>query len=218
MKKGSLCPICEEGNLSERVSKNRVNYKGKTTELDSHFSVCASCGSEQANAQQVRTNKRYMVAFKKQVEGLLTGSEVRSVREKLGLKQSDAAKIFGGGPVAFSKYETDDVTQSEAMDKLLRVAAEVLGAFDYLAKSAQVHVDVYRTHHATGRTVWDILPSVCLPSSGQGWMVHEYVNSPLGFLDTSIYEVPFGKDELMLPRTVKLPHHYDRDFSGEYAA
>ena len=142
MKKDLRCPICEEGNLSERVSKNRVNYKGETTELDSHFSVCDSCGSEQANAQQVRMNKRYMIAFKKQVDGLLTGSEVRSVRERLGLTQSDAAKIFGGGPVAFSKYESDDVTQSEAMDKLLCVAVEVPEVLVCLVRRAQVNVIV----------------------------------------------------------------------------
>ena len=141
MKKDLRCAICEEGNLLEKVVKNRVDYKGETADLDLYFSVCNCCGSEQANAQQVRTNKRQIVAFKKRVNGLLTGSEVKSVREKLGLKQSDASKIFGGGPVAFSKYESDDVTQSEAMDKLLRVAAEVPGTFDYLAKCAQVHVN-----------------------------------------------------------------------------
>ena len=143
MKRDLRCPICEEGNLLERIGKNRVDYKGETADLDLYFSVCSCCGSEQANAQQVRTNKRQMVAFKKRVNGLLAGSEVKSVRERLELKQSDAAKIFGGGPVAFSKYESDDVTQSEAMDKLLRVAAEVPGAFDYLAKCAQIHADVY---------------------------------------------------------------------------
>ena len=142
MKKDFRCPICEEGNLSERVGKNRVDYKGKTTELDSHFSVCDSCGSEQANAQQVRMNKRYMVAFKKQVDGLLAGSEIKSVRERLGLTQAAAAKIFGGGPVAFSKYESDDVTQSEAMDKLLCVAVEFPEAFVYLAERAKVNVIV----------------------------------------------------------------------------
>ena len=78
---------------------------------------------------------------------MLTGSEVKSVRERLGLKQSDAARIFGGGSVAFSKYESDDVTQSEAMDRLLRVAVEIPEAFEYLAKRAQVHVEADKTRY-----------------------------------------------------------------------
>jgi len=82
---------------------------------------------------RLRTNKRAMIKFKKTVDGLLTGEQVRAVREKLKLSQSDAAKVFGGGPVAFSKYESDDVAQSEATDKMLRLASERPIAFEYLA-------------------------------------------------------------------------------------
>ena len=193
--KGDLrCPICEEGNLNEKIGKNRVDYKGETTELDLHFSVCDSCGSEQANARQVRKNKRYMAAFKKQVDGLLTGSEVRSVREGLGLKQLDAAKIFGGGPVAFSKYEADDVTQSEAMDKLLRVAAKVPEAFDYLVNLAGFHLDVRRIYRTTGRTDYRKLSAVCVAYGGYVGVIHkEYINTSLlmGCLEIEADRTPF---------------------------
>lgn len=131
-----LCPICGEGHLQTQVGKNSVEYKGQTADLDLHYSLCDACGSEQSNAGQLRANKRTMVAFKKQVDGLLTGAEVRALREKLGLNQTEAARAFGGGPVAFSKYESDDVAQSEAMDKLLRLAAELPVAFEMLARRA----------------------------------------------------------------------------------
>lgn len=55
-----LCPICG-------VGKNLVEYRGQTTELDIHFSICDACGSEQANAAQTRCNQRMMIAFKKRV-------------------------------------------------------------------------------------------------------------------------------------------------------
>ncbi len=130
----SLCPICGEGHLQPRIGRNPVEYKRQTSEVEFHSSVCDACGSEQLDAAQLRANKRAMVAFKKQVDGLLSGAEVRALREKLGLSQADAAKVFGGGPVAFSKYENDDVAQSEAMDKLLRLAAEIPAAFEVLAQ------------------------------------------------------------------------------------
>ena len=38
--------------------------------------------------------------------------------------------------MAFSKYESDDVAQSEAMDKLLRLAETVPAAFEHLAEQA----------------------------------------------------------------------------------
>lgn len=121
------CPVCGEGHLSEQTAKNTVTYKGETIELDSLFAICDVCGIEQADSNHLLTNKRKMVAFKKQVEGLLTGSEVRAIRHRLNITQSKAAEIFGGGPVAFSKYEKDDVMQAESMDNLLRMASTLEG-------------------------------------------------------------------------------------------
>ncbi|MCF7990495.1 MAG: type II toxin-antitoxin system MqsA family antitoxin [Thiohalocapsa sp.] len=135
-KNGDRCPICGEGHLTVQVDKHPVEYKGVSESLDSYYSVCDACGSEQADAAQTRDNKRLMVAFKKRVDGLLAGAELRERRERLNLTQKQAAQVFGGGPVAFSKYEADDVAQSAAMDKLLRVASEVPGAGAWLIRKA----------------------------------------------------------------------------------
>jgi HTH-type transcriptional regulator/antitoxin MqsA len=134
----NICPICEEGRLHEQLGKNSVDYKGHSGELDLHFSVCEACGSEQADASQLRVNKRAVIAFRKRVDGLLSGAEVRAIRERLGINQAEAARIFGGGPVAFSKYETNDVAQSEAMDKLLRLVAELPEALGCMKRRADV--------------------------------------------------------------------------------
>jgi len=117
-----MCDLCEEGTLEQKQGVNTVTYKSVRRELRADYCECDTCGVEMTLPQQSRDNKRRMVAFKKEVDGLLTGAEVKALRERLDLKQSDAAKVFGGGVVAFSKYESDDVTQSEAMDKLMRVA------------------------------------------------------------------------------------------------
>jgi HTH-type transcriptional regulator/antitoxin MqsA len=39
--------------------------------------VCDACGSKQAGAAEARFNKRAMVGFKQQLQGLLTGDKVR---------------------------------------------------------------------------------------------------------------------------------------------
>jgi len=136
----NICPICGEGHLKDHVIKNAVEYKEQSAELDTLFSTCDVCGSEQSNAVQLRANKRAMIAFKKQVDGLLTGTQVRDLRERLGISQAEAAQIFGGGPVAFSKYESDDVSQSGAMDKLLRLADNIPQVFAHLTKEAGVEL------------------------------------------------------------------------------
>lgn len=137
---GAICPICESGHLTEERGANSVAYKGVSQELVMLFSSCDACGSEQVTDAQSRANKRAMVEFKKQVDGLLTGTEVRCLRARFGLSQAEAAKVFGGGPVAFSKYENDDVMQSESMDKLLSAARDVPGAIEYLAEKAGIEL------------------------------------------------------------------------------
>lgn len=122
---GQLCLICEEGYLCAREEQIEVEHLGQVGSIKSCYSVCDACGSEQATTAESRLNKRTMIAFKKRTQGLLTGVRVRELRKHWGFSQEQAAKIFGGGPVAFSKYETDDVIQSEAMDKLLRLAAAI---------------------------------------------------------------------------------------------
>lgn len=131
-----ICPICEEGTLTLREGVNETEYKGVKGDVRFFYMECDACGSEQADASLTLKNKRLMIAFRKQVDGLLTGAEVRALRERLKLKQSDAARIFGGGPTAFSKYESDDVAQSVAMDKLLRVADALPETFRFLCRLA----------------------------------------------------------------------------------
>jgi HTH-type transcriptional regulator/antitoxin MqsA len=136
----TTCPICGGGQLEPKAGKHHVEYEGVARDIDLFYSVCNACGSEQGDATQMRENKRAMTRFKKEVDGLLAGSEIRALREQLGINQVEAAKIFGGGPVAFSKYEADDITQSEGMDKLLRVAREVPEAYALLRELAGLRV------------------------------------------------------------------------------
>ncbi|CTQ08455.1 MULTISPECIES: type II toxin-antitoxin system MqsA family antitoxin [Klebsiella pneumoniae complex] len=134
------CPICGVGVLTPKITNSYVEYKGKSKYLPLHFSICNHCETEQANQQQSLENKREMNAFKKSVDGILTGAEVATARKRLGLTQAEAAKVFGGGPVAFSKYESNDVAQSEAMDKLIKLALHVPEAWDYLLRQSGLSI------------------------------------------------------------------------------
>ncbi|HHF3183987.1 TPA: type II toxin-antitoxin system MqsA family antitoxin [Vibrio alginolyticus] len=151
----TTCSICEEGNLQPHVGHNLVDYKGHQKELDIHYSECDCCGSEITVPAQSRANKRLMTEFKKQVDGLLTGKELRELRLGFGLTQADAAKVFGGGPVAFSKYEADDVAQSEAMDKLLRLAQALPKAYAYLTHNSTYMEDVEGVAPSAPSAQWD---------------------------------------------------------------
>lgn len=129
MNTNELCPICGEGHVTSHVEHVESEYKGKMTMVPLHFQVCDTCHSDFAGASEGKKNKRAIMAFRKSVDGLLTGAEVVALRKHYDLTQDQAAKLFGGGPVAFSKYENDDVSQSESMDSLLRLVRRSEAAF-----------------------------------------------------------------------------------------
>jgi len=133
---GHKCEICGEGTLSSQNSVEPIEYKGRKGEVQLRFSVCGSCGSETATDDDLRENKRSFLRFRKDVDGLLSGEAIRATRKHYRITQGVAAKIFGGGPVAFSKYENDDVAHSESMDKLLRLASAMPPAFAWLCDYA----------------------------------------------------------------------------------
>ncbi len=54
----------------------------------------------------------------------LTPLVIRAIREACGLSQQDAARVFGGGPKAFEKYESGEVAPSSSMMRLLLLAAK----------------------------------------------------------------------------------------------
>ncbi|MCA1178902.1 MULTISPECIES: type II toxin-antitoxin system MqsA family antitoxin [unclassified Pantoea] len=138
MKNNNLCPICGVGKLSRKSEMDEVVYKGVTKHVTANYCVCDHCHVEQAGATELKANKRIMNEFKKEVDGLLTGREVLAIRTSLGITQDQASLVFGGGPNAFTKYENDDVSQSEAMDKIIRMAARFPQVFSELCNLAGV--------------------------------------------------------------------------------
>jgi HTH-type transcriptional regulator / antitoxin MqsA len=117
----ALCMVCGEGHTTPNSDLVAHTYKGQSKMLPLYFTTCDTCTSESAGLEESRANKRAVLAFRKEVDSLLTGAEIRALRKQYQLTQDQAAKLFGGGPVAFSKYENDDVAHSESMDTLLRL-------------------------------------------------------------------------------------------------
>jgi HTH-type transcriptional regulator/antitoxin MqsA len=54
----------------------------------------------------------------------LTPLVIRAIREVCKLSQQDAARVFGGGPKAFEKYESGEVAPSSSMTRVLLLAAK----------------------------------------------------------------------------------------------
>lgn len=158
------CPLCGEGHVTEQVQEVETEYRGHKTMLPLHYKLCDHCLSDFAGAEEGRRNKRAMQAFRKRIDGLLTGTEITALRKQYGLTQVQAARLFGGGPVAFSKYENDDVAQSEAMDTLLRLVRRSAAIFWELVEEKGMRAEFMTKKPAVSVRA----KSVCIPIEKAG--------------------------------------------------
>ncbi|TIT90291.1 MAG: hypothetical protein E5W55_22680, partial [Mesorhizobium sp.] len=63
----------------------------------------------------------YGVRVMKTAASELSPQEIRRIREKIGLSQVEAGELLGGGPRAFTKYESGTIKPTAATANLLRL-------------------------------------------------------------------------------------------------
>lgn len=118
-----ICPLCEQGELHESDVIESIRHGDSRLEVKGiEVMRCDSCGEETVMPNQARRNALRFVDAKRTHDGLMTSQEIVDWRRQLGITQHEAARLLGGGVNAFSKYERGEVTQSHAMDRLMRVS------------------------------------------------------------------------------------------------
>ena len=100
------CPACGASELVQNTRDLPYTYKGKSV------GILTVPESERVSVA--------MLDFNKQVNGNLADPFfIMRVRKKLKLDQKEAAKLFGGGDNAFSRYENGKTKPPLALLKLL---------------------------------------------------------------------------------------------------
>lgn len=112
---------CLSEDIKILTTNEIVKYKGHDIPFLIEYSVCNNCNHEFVSKQQIHDGDCHLRDAKKAIDGLLTSQQIKQARKQLGLTQEQAALVFGGGKNAFSKYERAEVSQSVAMDTLIRV-------------------------------------------------------------------------------------------------
>lgn len=132
------CPTCEIGNLVEGVRDVPYTYKGKKTVLKAvkgRFCSNRKCREVVMDKDESARRSREMLEFNKKVNAELTPIDLLAqVREQLKLTQQQAAKVFGGGPNAFSRYESGKTKPPVALVKLFKVLNKHPDLFEEIAE------------------------------------------------------------------------------------
>jgi HTH-type transcriptional regulator / antitoxin MqsA len=116
------CPVCG-GDLVRETRSVTTEYRGYSQRYEQPGQYCSSCGEAFLGPADLAATAALRKDFDCSVDRLLTSAEIRAVRSRLKLSQKRAGELFGGGPMAFSKYERGLATQSRSTDILLRLLA-----------------------------------------------------------------------------------------------
>ena len=133
------CPTCESGKLVAAVRDVPYTYKGKRKVIKAvkgRFCDNPMCREVVMDmGESVRTSKEMLEFNKKVNAGLTPINLLTQVREQLNLTQQQAAKVFGGGPNAFSRYESGKTKPPVALVKLFKVLNKHPDLFEEIAET-----------------------------------------------------------------------------------
>ncbi len=130
------CPRCgtqmrdKEGELPFSVNGEEVQVPGVC------HSSCPKCGEVVLRHDQARDLRELAIEQYRQQQGLLSAREIRAIRERFGLTQSDLARLLRLGGNTISRWESGRTVQTAALDILLRLIRDLPGSLDYLRQHA----------------------------------------------------------------------------------
>ncbi len=97
---------------------------------------CGQCGENLLDLEAVDQLWDGAQAAYRARHGLLSGADIRALREHLGLTQAELATLLRLGPNTLSRWEVGRNVQSAAMDLLLRLLRDLPGTLAYLRRRA----------------------------------------------------------------------------------
>ncbi len=150
-KHNPLCPACRQGHL-HAVTHNQVfRPRGVEVAVELLASKCDACGVQTTRASQHDENLRRLAARKSQYGRVLMGEEIVSLRKRYGLTQQAAARVFGKGKIAFSRYENEVTYPDDGTMLMLSMAIEKPDSMKWLADRAGVELPLWRERCEDGR-------------------------------------------------------------------
>ncbi|HVZ69663.1 MAG TPA: type II toxin-antitoxin system MqsA family antitoxin [Rhizomicrobium sp.] len=120
MPRSKIHPVTGE-KLTRDTRPFTVRYAGYAKIVDLPGWYPAGKGDSIHAGRDMDAADKALQELKAMVGDVLKPEKVRQIRQRLKLSQRRAGEILGGGPRAFQKYESGEVTVSRPMAQLLRL-------------------------------------------------------------------------------------------------
>lgn len=107
---------------------------GVAVDVEEELYRCGVCGEEeftyeQAQAVQTKAARRY-----RQMQGLLQPEDIRQMRRRWGVSQTELEQALGVGRKTVARWEAGRVLQNRSVDSLLRAIDRYPQVLDFLAE------------------------------------------------------------------------------------
>lgn len=115
-----ICPCCMEEHEVKTVQiKESTAFKKLKVYYDALYQYCQNADEYFESEVQIQENDRRLKDAYRKHEGLLTSEDIRRIREKYGITQSDLCTLLGWGQKTITRYESHQV-QDKAHDSILK--------------------------------------------------------------------------------------------------
>ena len=126
------CPYCDkEHDVQIIEEKSECIVKGFQVDYVEKNYFCDVCGEGFCDGELEDINLMSARDAYKKENNLLTSNEIKSIREKYKLSQSDLALILGWGEVTITRYETKEIQNKNYDDVLRQIDANPYLLYDY---------------------------------------------------------------------------------------
>ena len=123
--------------MLEKRSTLRLPVNGEEIAVPaSRHLACPKCGEVLLRYPDAKRFHEDAIAVYRKKHGLLSAEQIRALRERFDLTQSDLAHLLRLGANTVSRWESGRNVQTAAMDILLRLIRDLPGSLEYLRNSA----------------------------------------------------------------------------------
>lgn len=176
------CPFCRAHTLRLVREPIEIAFGQRQATVVAERLRCSTCDQTSINAEQLDLAQRVAADRIRTDEGLLTGAEIRRIRESLSLTQHDFERLLGVGPKTVVRWERGTVFQNRATDLLIRLVDSSTDALSLLA----TWNDVDRVHQGRPAGETTLVASTRTNSTTEKMMAaNTEASSPLRPVPTS---------------------------------